>query len=60
MKKEEILKLFKKYKKKIVAAASLICIAILIYIIINIIDSLKPPTSIGDFKSARQVIEYMG
>lgn len=60
MKKEEILKLFKKYKKKIVAAASLICIAILIYIIINIIDSLKPPTSIGDFKSAKQVIEYMG
>ena len=60
MSKDKILMLIQKYKKKVIIIFVLIILVIFIVLIYNIINSLKTPTSIEDFKSVKQVVEYLG
>lgn len=59
MNKDKILKNIIKNKKNIVIICVLLIIIIVSIIIYKIIGGMKPPTSIEDFKSIKQVIEYM-
>lgn len=60
MSQYQISKLIKKYKKKFIVIFVLIILVIFIVLIYNIIENLKVPTSLEDFKSVKQVIEYLG
>lgn len=60
MNKKEFSKKIEKYKKRAKVITICLVIVIIIYLIYSIIQGLKTPTSVEDFKSVKQYVEYMG